>query len=125
MIKIETTPLNLVDNPTRNNRNKAKFLQFNSIENGIMPKNMKKTVINPTPKTLNPKAPEEYRPINMLPIIEKIIESIIKKQLVEYIETNNILIPEQSGFRKLHSCESVIDLMLSNWMDNIQDDKDV
>lgn len=59
----------------------------------------------------------------MLPIIEKIIESTVKKQLMEYIEKNDILIEEQSGFRKNHSCETALNLMISNWMNEIQDQK--
>lgn len=86
---------------------------------------MKTSIINPIPKTTNPSAPEDFRPINMLPITEKIIEVAVKNQLAEYIEQNDILIRQQSGFRKQHSCETAINLMLSNWMDNIEKNQEI
>lgn len=87
-----------------------------SIEKSEMPKNLKTSVINPIPKTSNPTMAEDFRPINMLPVIEKIIEIVVKNQLLAFIEENNLLIAQQSGFRKKHSCETAINLMLSDWI---------
>lgn len=47
---------------------------------------------------------ENYRPINTLPVLKK----IIKKQLKEHVQSNNILAEEQSGFRAGHSCETAL-----------------
>ena len=44
-----------------------------------------------------------YRPISILPIFSKIIESIVNKQLINFLETKRILIKTQFGFRKKHS----------------------
>jgi Reverse transcriptase (RNA-dependent DNA polymerase) len=96
-----------------------------SIMSGEVPKNWKTSVINPIPKVNNPAPAEEYRPINMLPITEKILESAIKSQLMAFIDKHNILIDQQSGFRKSHSCETAINLMLAKWMDDIQADKEI
>jgi hypothetical protein len=35
---------------------------------------------------------EEFRPINMLPVYEKAMESVVKDQLSAFIDQNNILI---------------------------------
>jgi hypothetical protein len=35
---------------------------------------------------------EEFRPINMLPVYEKAMESVVKDQLSAFIDENNILI---------------------------------
>jgi hypothetical protein len=51
----------------------------------------------------------------MLPIYEKILESIVKSQLQKYIYENNILVEEQSGFREHHSCESAISNVINEW----------
>jgi hypothetical protein len=41
----------------------------------------------------------DFRPINeIVPVVEKILEIVVKNQLSQYIENNNILIPQQSGF---------------------------
>ncbi|GBM88192.1 putative RNA-directed DNA polymerase from transposon BS, partial [Araneus ventricosus] len=41
-----------------------------------------------------------YRPISLLPSISKIAEHLILSRLNDHLEENNILIPEQFGFRK-------------------------
>lgn len=38
--------------------------------------------------------------LNLLPCLSKILEKIVCEQLTKYLETNNILPPHQSGFRK-------------------------
>lgn len=44
-------------------------------------------------------APSSYRPISLLPILSKITEKTILRQLNTHLYDNNILIPEQHGFR--------------------------
>ncbi|XP_054267049.1 uncharacterized protein LOC128989202 [Macrosteles quadrilineatus] len=41
-----------------------------------------------------------YRPISILPVLSKILESIIKSQLLDYFEENNLLSTSQHGFRR-------------------------
>jgi Reverse transcriptase (RNA-dependent DNA polymerase) len=95
------------------------------IEESEMPINMKTSIINPIPKKPNPMLPEDYRPINMLPIIEKILEIAVKNQLVAFIDENDMLIRQQSGFRKAHSCETAINLLLANWMSDLHESKEI
>ena len=42
---------------------------------------------------------KNYRPISLLPICSKIFEKIIFKNLYSYLNTNNLLTKNQSGFR--------------------------
>jgi len=51
---------------------------------------------------------EEFRPINKLPVYEKLLEIMVHKQLVIYLENNNLLEKGQSGFRAKHSCETAL-----------------
>ena len=74
---------------------------------------MERSLVIPSPKVINTKKCEEDHPINMLPISEKIMEVFIKKQILDHGKVNNILIPNQSGFRDKHSCESSIQLVVS------------
>lgn len=51
----------------------------------------------------------------MLPCIEKLIEKVAYNQLNKFICERGILNINQSGFRKLHSCESAIHNVLFDW----------
>ncbi|GFW68457.1 probable RNA-directed DNA polymerase from transposon X-element [Trichonephila clavipes] len=47
----------------------------------------------------DPTQAESFRPIALLSILGKVAEKIILKRLYHHVEENNILIPEQHGFR--------------------------
>ncbi|XP_076300562.1 uncharacterized protein LOC143218884 [Lasioglossum baleicum] len=75
----------------------------------------KTSTIIPIPKVGKPKRASDYRPINMLPIYEKVVEIIVKKQVEAYLESNNIITEHQSGFRKSYSCETAIQTVIDEW----------
>lgn len=54
--------------------------------------------------------PKSYRPIALSNTICKLLEKIVNKRLMWYLEANNLLTTEQSGFR---SGRSIIDHILS------------
>lgn len=64
--------------------------------------------------------PEDFRPINMMSTFEKILETIVKEQLLQHIEYNDILIIEQSGYRKFHSCETSLNYVIADWKSEIR-----
>ena len=65
--------------------------------------------------------PKNYRPISVLPVVSKVLERQIHKQLLGYFDKYNLLCKLQSGFRKQHSTETAVtfftDEILMN-MDN-------
>lgn len=94
-----------------------------SLNSGVFPNELKTSTIVPLPKVTNVRKAEDLRPINKLPIDEKLIECCVKSQLLKYIEDANILISTQSGFRQSHSCETALNLVLTSWKDEIQNNK--
>ena len=52
--------------------------------------------------------PENYRPISSLPILSKVFETIVNKQLVDYLESYDLLSDRQFGFRKEVSTEQML-----------------
>ena len=49
---------------------------------------------------------ERYRPISLTCIACKVVEHIIVSDIMSHLEKNNILCPEQHGFRPVRSCET-------------------
>lgn len=47
--------------------------------------------------------PSSYRPISLLSSISKVLERIIKDRIVNFLDSRNILPPQQFGFRKVHN----------------------
>jgi hypothetical protein len=86
-----------------------------AIVEGVYPTCWKKSKIVPTPKVKNPEFPHDLRPINILPLFEKIFEIVLHIQMTEYVDKNSILCNVQSGFRKSHSCETSVQSVLSKW----------
>lgn len=94
-----------------------------SLEIGIFPNEWKEAAVVPVPKVRGTNKVEEFRPINKLPVYEKVLEIIVQKQLMEYFEKNELFTECQSGFRMKHSCETALQWVLTEWKRNIGDGK--
>ena len=78
-----------------------------SLITGIFPQKLKTAMIIPIYKGKNSDEHEfvNYRPISLLPVISKIIEKVVHKQLYEYMSCNELFNDNQYGFRAKHSTE--------------------
>jgi hypothetical protein len=81
---------------------------------GVFPDCLKITVTVPIYKKGNKSDPNNYRPISLIPIVSKIVEICIHKQIVTYFETNNLLTTAQFGFRSKLSTVKAIENIVSN-----------
>ncbi|CAB4037987.1 Hypothetical predicted protein, partial [Paramuricea clavata] len=59
----------------------------------------KKGKIIPFFKSNDPTSPNNYRPITILPIVSKIMERIVHRQVYEYLQEHDLITSEQFGFR--------------------------
>ena len=71
-----------------------------SISQGSFPDILKHATITPIHKSGPKNLIQNYRPISILSVYSKIIESLMKKDLLNYLSSKNILCKEQYGFRK-------------------------
>ena len=62
-----------------------------------------------------------YRPITVLPILSKIIEKTVHRQLYTHFKENTLLAPEQFDSRPNLSTESVVAHLTENILDNKDD----
>ena len=75
------------------------------IVTGIFPDNLKISKVIPLYKAKDQTLLSNYRPIALLPSISKIFEYVLLKQITNYLLDNNMLSPQQYGFRSNHSTE--------------------
>ena len=76
----------------------------NCINSGIFPNVWKMSYIIPTYKKNDKRYINNYRPVSLPPICSKIFERMIYNPVFLYLESNNLLTPNQSGFRPNDSC---------------------
>ncbi|GFX92602.1 RNA-directed DNA polymerase from mobile element jockey [Trichonephila clavipes] len=89
----KTSPISALNGPTGialSDTNKTEILSYV----------LKTAVVIPILKPdKNSALAESYRPISLLPVLSKLAEKVILARLNDHLERENILIPEQHGFR--------------------------
>ena len=85
-----------------------------SLTTSIFPTEWKEAKITPLFKSGKKSSVENYRPISILPVISKIAEKIVQKQLTEYLEENKLLTDYQFGYRKHSSTEMAANLFIDD-----------
>ncbi|MGH0123268.1 UNVERIFIED_CONTAM: hypothetical protein FKN15_021008, partial [Acipenser sinensis] len=85
-----------------------------SLDTGVVPTDWKIANVIPIHKKGDKTEPGNYRPISLTSIICKLMETIIRSKMENYLYGNNILGDSQHGFRKGRSC-------LTNLLDFFED----
>lgn len=72
------------------------------------PLQWKKALILPLPKVPNPLECKNYRSINILSVLGKVLDKLAYKQICNFVNENNILYKYQSGYRKAYSTQTAL-----------------
>ena len=80
----------------------------NSLTMGLAPNMAKLAKIIPIYKAKDKNNISNYRPISLLPVIYKILENVVHKNLYTFLEKNKVLYASQYGFRKNRSTVNAI-----------------
>ena len=92
-----------------------------SINSSKFPLSFELANITPVFKSESRNHKNNYRPISILPLISKVFEKIMNKQLTIYFE--EILSKFQCCFRKVFSTQHCLLLMLDNWKRAVDNNK--
>ena len=90
-----------------------------SLASGIYINEWKRARVTPIYKSEDKTKCENYRPISILPVISKVFEKEIFRQLYGYLTDNDLLSKHQSGFRPKHSTLSALIQMCDDWLSNM------
>ena len=72
------------------------------------PEAWKHSLVHPIFKSGDPTMTSNYRPISIVPIMTKIVERVVQRQLFAYMSHNHLLSSSQHGFRPRHSTETAL-----------------
>ena len=97
-----------------------------SWKNGTVPALWKKATIIPIHKKgKDKKDPNSYRPISLLSCLGKVLERVINRRLISFLEERKILSPTQTGYRKHRSTEDQLALIAQEIENTFQEKKKV
>ena len=87
---------------------------FNScIRNRVWPSDWKRGVWTPIYKKEDKCSKENYRPITVLPCVDKVFEQLIGLQVSTAFQAN--IYEQSSAYRKAHSCETTLINLVEEW----------
>jgi hypothetical protein len=93
------------------------------IEKSYFPKKWKQAKVIPLPKVKCPTDFSQLRSISILPTLSKVLEKIMEKQIITYLNKNNIIPNVQSGFRTGYSCCTALSKVTDDIIKGLDDNK--
>ena len=87
-----------------------------SIVEGHLPLSQRHAIVTPLLKkpSLDPDELKNYRPVSNLTFVSKVVERLVSDQLVEYLETHDLMPRLQSAYRRRHSTETALLRIISD-----------
>ena len=85
-----------------------------SLQTGFIPIEFKIAKVIPIYKSGDAHSFTNYRPISLLSSLSKLLEKVVARQVMRYLNANNILYCHQYGFRKGHSTTFPVIHFLNN-----------
>ena len=96
----------------------SKIFQY-SLNEGSLPSIWKLANVKPIHKKGKKNTFSNYRPISLTSVCSKLMERIIRDQLVRYLESNNLINEHQHGFRAGRSCTTQLLEVMEIWTEII------
>ena len=79
--------------------------------------------MTPVPKEGSSENLDNFRLVSVLPVIAKILERVVHRQLYAYLQRHSILNVAQSGFRPHHTTQDVLVSTNDDWRQALDEDK--
>lgn len=74
-----------------------------SLSTGVVPDKLKLARVIALYKKGDDTLPSNYRPISLLSVLDKLLEKIVYRRLIEFLDMHKVIINNQFGFRKNHT----------------------
>ena len=90
-----------------------------SIKTGTFPDSLKKAKVTPIYKKGSKTDVNNFRPISVLPTLNSVFERHVSSCMTKFLDEYNLIYELQSGFRRLHSCQTALTKVVDNWLSAI------
>ena len=94
-----------------------------SLLQGVFPTELKVANVIPLFKADDPMKFNNYRPVSLLSILSKIFEKVMYSRMIDFLETQKILMEKQFGFRKNHSTYMALMILVDNLIQSLENGK--
>ena len=86
-----------------------------SLDRGLVPDAFKLSFVSPLFKGGDASLATNYRPVSLLPVVSRLLETLVKTRLMSFLSANNLLPPTQFAYRQQHSTEDALTLAVDRW----------
>ena len=86
-----------------------------SLDSGTVPWNWTSADVVPIYKKGGKEIPGNYRPVSLTSIPCKVLESIIRDEMMEHLQSRGLLADAQHGFRPGRSCATQLMMAIEEW----------
>ena len=91
-----------------------------TLEEGILPQGWKDGNVTPIFKKGKKHQPGIYRPVSLTSIPCRVMEKLVRNEIMEHLINNNLLSKFQHGFIKARSCTTQLLAVQDDWTDVIE-----
>lgn len=100
-----------------------KLIFQQSLDTGCVPEDWKSAFVKPIFKSGLKSQANNYRPISLTSIPCKILEHILFTHIISHLNSNNLLIDNQHGFRTNRSCDTQLFELLTDLHDSMNNSR--
>ena len=94
------------------------------LEEKRWPSAWKEACVVPAHKKDSRTDPSHYRPISLLSVVGKVFEKLLAADIEKHLADNNLLSPQQFGFRPGRSTSDLLLLLSQEWQDSLDEGRD-